>query len=284
MVKATDAMHRYEFEVEAYPEYGIGCSVVRVTPEIAAHWLETKMPNRNIKKKNIDRFASSMVSGRWALGPVLLFTKAWRLLDGQNRLEAVLKCEIPVLFICVYGIPEESFKVIDDRQQRNASDVLQMMGKQNTKIVSSVLRFVNDYDTSLTGSRLSGKRTDLTNDQVPELIKKYHDIENILPFETHSRKFPRYSTLLSCYYIFSRINRDLADRFFVRLNSGEGLSKGDPIYALRERLISERGKTQSYPTSLFVYSITVKSWNAYREGRTIGTLKWMAGEAVPEPK
>ena len=266
--------------------YGIGCEVVLVTPEIAQHWLGRRLPNRKIKRRNIERFAASMAAGRWVLGPTLLFTKNWRLLDGQNRLEAVVKADTPVYFVCVYGIPEESFSAIDDRTPRSVGDVLDILGEKDTKKLSSVLRFVNTFDSlDEPGAMTFGRSSGLTNDMVPEIAEKYKDVHDVLPSTDKGyRKFPRYTVLLSCRYLFSRIDRQMADYFFDKLINGENLLKGNPIHLLRERLLSLRAMRHVNPSPELVYALTVKTWNAYRQGRTLGVLKWMESESLPTPE
>ena len=83
------------------------------------------------------------------------------------------------------------------------------------------------------------------------------------------------------YYVISAVDEADAADFFEKLWRGTGLSEGDPILALRARMISER--TSDHRLSDYeLIAITAKSWNAFRAGENVYSARWRTGGARPE--
>ena len=89
-------------------------------------------------------------------------------------------------------------------------------------------------------------------------------------------------TIGLCWWLFSRIDAMGCEEFFDRLIDGEMLTKSSAIYVLRERLRD----LNSGPSrvSMYTLAITIKAWNAFRDGREITILRWSENENFPEPK
>ena len=84
------------------------------------------------------------------------------------------------------------------------------------------------------------------------------------------------------YYRFSQIDQEDADDFFGKLRSGAGLERGNPILALRDRLIAMKAQTNNRASAVLMAALTIKAWNAYRNGDEVRLLRWSAGGANPE--
>jgi len=69
-----------------------------------------------------------------------------------------------------------------------------------------------------------------------------------------------------------------ADTFIERLTSGDNLTKASPVWLLRERLLGSGRRKFSADVQL---AYLVKTWNAFRAGRSITTLKFSVGEVFP---
>jgi hypothetical protein len=68
--------------------------------------------------------------------------------------------------------------------------------------------------------------------------------------------------------------------FLDRFERGEGLTKGDPVYELRERLISNASRLARLDT-VVLFAITVKAVNAFVHNRQVGLLRWTPNETFP---
>mgnify|MGYP006910857298 FL=1 len=96
-----------------------------VTPEEAQTILNTRNTvNRPIDKRQVARYAASMKAGAWRInGECLVFAPDGTLLDGQNRLAAVVKAGVSVAFCVWYNVPEDARSSMDSGKKRTAADV-----------------------------------------------------------------------------------------------------------------------------------------------------------------
>ncbi|MBK9003507.1 MAG: hypothetical protein IPM41_06480 [Sphingomonadales bacterium] len=87
-----------------------------VTPETAQSWLlNNSLPyQRGLRKANVEFYASEMLRGDWDPTTVISFARVngeeWSLVDGQHRLEAVVKAGMPQPFV----IKRVTYKSADD--------------------------------------------------------------------------------------------------------------------------------------------------------------------------
>ena len=80
-------------------------SLEKVTPDTAQMWL-TKMPkNRNIRPGDVARYARDMSSGKWGLaGDPVRFDKDGNLIDGQHRLQAIIRSDTTQEMVVIRGL------------------------------------------------------------------------------------------------------------------------------------------------------------------------------------
>jgi hypothetical protein len=72
-----------------------------------------------------------------------------------------------------------------------------------------------------------------------------------------------------------------AEFFFQRLADHQGLVKGDPVYELR-RATDNSKSVRGQRSERYLTAITIKAWNAYRDGTQIGLLTFRPGGEKPE--
>ncbi len=100
-----------------------------ITPDIAGEWLKLNTLNRPKKLQKIALYAADMKGGHWPVtGATISFGKSGRLLDGQNRLQAVIDSGATIRVLVVWGLDDDVFDVIDGGARRTASDVLVIEG------------------------------------------------------------------------------------------------------------------------------------------------------------
>lgn len=115
----------------------------KITPEIAREYLmkvDPTIKNRNVNKRYVDLYARDMQAGKWRLTHQgIAFDKDGYLRDGQHRLNAIIKANIPVTMMVSRGLSENSYVGMDTGLKRSASDVLALSENHfdNTVIRSS---------------------------------------------------------------------------------------------------------------------------------------------------
>jgi hypothetical protein len=77
------------------------------------------------------------------------------------------------------------------------------------------------------------------------------------------------------HYTLGRVDQKLRDTFFDGLAFGVGLSKHDPVYMLREKLIGDRA-SQSAIGPYERRALIIKAWNAVYSKEKISGLRFMS--------
>lgn len=99
-----------------------------VTPERAAELLSKNDNNRNVSKKTVDKYASIMKAGGWEEnGETICVAKDGTLKNGQHRLLAVIKANVPIKMLVAYDV-ENFVHEYDRGRGRGLPNILQMEG------------------------------------------------------------------------------------------------------------------------------------------------------------
>lgn len=102
---------------------------VDVDPAEAARLLGTNSENnRLLHKDTVARYARDMRLGQWMLGEPILIDWNGVLIDGQHRLEAIIKAEITVPLVIVEGVDPEIRLRLNTGKPRNPQDALRVAG------------------------------------------------------------------------------------------------------------------------------------------------------------
>lgn len=256
--------------------------LVTVTPELAEEWLGKNTRNRPLRHAKIDQYARDMAAGRWQVtGEAIKFGTDGRLLDGQNRLHAVIKSGATVQLLVVYGVNPSAQDVMDSGAARAASDALAMAGVSNATRVAAAARVAMAME-----DRVSIQSARYTHSEMQEWVMNNLDIvEAHVILGSDIRLIPLPPSLrVYCAWRLARIDADAAGRFFGQLATGIGLTEGSPIVALRRRLTGEYGTARRISLEEQVAAV-FRAWNAWRQGlpldRIVTTTR--TGLTIPDP-
>jgi len=264
---------------------------VMVGPEMAATMLARNTHNRNVKSKH-HQYSEDMRSGAWRheVGDPLRFSAEGVLLDGQNRLLAVIEAGVTIPFLVVRNLHSDTQTVMDSGVPRSFRDVLHLQGEPHADILSSVTRLAWEWERGvsyLTKGRASNSQLLTFLDAHPELRDFANQRSKTV---SDSCKLP--TALIGClWWVFDGIDEEDAEYFFQRLGDPTGHEAREPIYELRRTLLaafegakSRRGQRDR----VWMMAVTVKAWNAYRAGDSVAIYRWKPGgknpEAFPSPK
>ena len=122
----------------------IESKILSITPSLAAKWLHNNnYGNRAISPTVVRNYAHQMKLGRWMLSQQqIIFSRKGRLLDGQNRLSAVVESKVTIKAHCSIVKNESVFKVLDQGKNRSNADILNL---PNT--IVSPMQFLLRIDT-----------------------------------------------------------------------------------------------------------------------------------------
>jgi hypothetical protein len=112
--------------------------LMTVTPEMARDWLHDNTKNRQLRETRVGFLVSAIQRGEWKLThqPVA-FDKQGVLLDGQHRLNAIVRAGIPVQMLVAKNADRASFDVIDIGDRRSLADITGLGEKE-----ASLLRWI----------------------------------------------------------------------------------------------------------------------------------------------
>ncbi|MFM2013317.1 MAG: hypothetical protein RLZZ396_2101 [Planctomycetota bacterium] len=110
----------------------IETKVELITPEMAKVYLERNTKNRRLEGRVVDRYASDMVAGRFDLTHQGIgFYETGDLADGQHRLSAIVKANVPVRMMVTRGLKKESVTQIDSHKARSLVDSFSIQSGTN---------------------------------------------------------------------------------------------------------------------------------------------------------
>jgi hypothetical protein len=255
-----------------------------ITPEQARRLLGYNTRNRNPKAQSIAALARDMLAGEfdsYTAEPIKFSgtpEDPGVLLDGQNRLHAVIRAGVAIALLVAYNIPERAQMVMDSGVSRSMGDVLRMQGVSNASALAAALSYLILYPNVLDKTRKVTKPEKLALwDRIGEDLRGViHDAERF----RRAVRFGSRGCAIATMYLIHDADPEEAGSFIADAIEGVDLQPGDPVLALRDRLLSENG-TRVRPEARM--ALTIKAFNAYRAGDRVSQLRWKPGGSKREP-
>lgn len=256
---------------------GVRVSYVEITPEHAATLLEKNTHNRNQRDRLINQYARDLDRKDWPFtGDAIRVATDGTLLDGQHRLEAICASEKSMPTLLVEGLDSSVQRYIDGGAKRTAADQLRLLNVPNSSIVSSVSRLYlrwgawreNQGDVYVSNAEIVDYTlSDL--DHINQAAMVGHAIQRHIPGVSQQ-------ALGTAYYRALKVTGDVfkVAHFFHKVDTGEELKLGDPIYALRNSLIR-----RDYPSIVQLW-MTVRAWNATLKDEPLGKNIYLPRDGI----
>lgn len=263
--------------------------VVTLTPERAAEYLNRNPRNRKVSPRNYAVIVRAIRNGEWELnGEAIKIDTNGFILDGQHRCHAVVEAGLSIKTFIIENLPATVQDTMDTGKSRTLADILAIRGEANANTVAAIARRI--YISKRFGIRAATTASYPTTNK--ECLRFFDENEWIRELTNPAKKAARFAKLpasLAGLLIasFSDIDAEDADYFFEHLMSGADLEQRNPILMLRSSLAAlhdSKGTTNQ----TYMAALTIKAWNKFRAGETVGTLKFTPGganpEKFPEPK
>ncbi len=259
----------------------ITSSIEFITPQAAREILSKNTNNRPLRPGIVRYYQNMMEHGQWDVnGESIKIAADGTLLDGQHRLEAISRGNHGIDTFVVRGLPNDTFTTIDNGKTRSHGDYLKIAGYEgNATTLAAAARIAMFFNREgvfrVGGDRSSGKQGNkVSPDDIVCYVEKHKGLVESVEKISSSKLLPQ-SIAIGCHYIFSILDMEKADDFFQKLQNGEGLKSGNPILALRNRLISLRGDGRAGEghRRMLVYYV-VHAWNAFMKDREIKEIKY----------
>ncbi len=247
-----------------------------ITPKLAEEILAKNTNNRPINNAKVAEYTKAMREGEWMQNGDTICLSTERLIDGQHRLHAIIRSGVPIECIIVDDLDPEVIRTKGIGKKWNGADILAFKGYKQCKATAAALQQVDLY---LTGR--VGKHVTYSNNQIVELAEKHPGIRDSVLLCGDTRRLISRAYLTAYHYLFSKKDASAANKFVDKLLTGVGLNEGDPIYLLRERLLTN-SLAKAKVTDDYLAAILIKAWNFSRAGKTIKSLRFREVGENPE--
>lgn len=249
-----------------------------ITPELATKLLKANTNNRRAKRNVVLKYAKDMVEGRWKQDTyeLIKISKTGVILDGQHRLMAVVKANVPIYFHIIYGLEDSIFDVLDTGSVRNASDVFKINGISQDSTLPSVIGFYYNLKEGGT-SKSQSVNVRKTNAELLEIYLRNPEYWQHIGHRAHSL-YHSFAKILPPSHIggflafFNDFNSDDSEEFMSQLCTGSNI-RLEIINILRNKLITEKISVHKL-NSTTKMALIIKTWNAYRMKINIKMLKY----------
>lgn len=275
-----------------------------ITPVIAAEMLKKNIKNNRPLGNGTTwkKYAQYMVAGLWDdyTGETIKVTSDGFVIDGQNRLMAVVKSGTVCRFLVVRGVKEESMSNIDMGKPRSVGNQLHFAGIPNANSAAAAIQIYTNlkngvyYSLGVVKSKGMARGggglsygMDVSHRRLhpDELAAIYNSNPTrwaffISNFRVKCTAIETTSNIAGIWAFLSDINEGDALNFFTGLVSGTDLAEGSPVLALRNRLILAKSTRAYYLTPGERYFAYVTAWNAYRKGKQIKYISIKADKNI----
>jgi hypothetical protein len=250
-----------------------------ITPTLAKQLLEANINNRPLKGYLVSQYANDIINKRWKddTAEMIKISKTNIILDGQHRLHAIIKANIPVYFHVATNLEDEIFDVLDTGSTRNACDVFKINGITRYNAIPSIISFYNTLkENNKKGARKKIRGTNaVLLDQYMQQDKYWDNVSRLSHnwYLAFAKILPG-SQIGGYYSYFEQLNSEKAFDFIDKLCTGMNIDN-DVISILRNKLLSDKMSLKKIPPTLKMAFI-IKSWNAYVKGTNFKILKYDA--------
>jgi hypothetical protein len=217
----------------------ITAKVETIDPKTARKYLASMGLNRKPKEATVAQYCNDMVTGKWLLSPQgIAFDEEGRLFEGQHRMLAIIRGEVPVQMLVLRGFPvtQQSMKtmdVVDSGVGRSLADRLKLMGcyHGNPNLASAAARQIAGI---VMGTNCRAARK-LSISGVVEILRiwkhEMHAVCSVLD-RPQFRNF-RNGHTIAAFTVAAVADLKALDRDMGRITTGANLDPDSPLLELR---------------------------------------------------
>lgn len=236
--------------------------VVTITPKMAEDMIAKNVKNRNVSHNLVDAYARDMRNGSWQFtGEALKLSLDGNLIDGQHRLLACIKAEVPFKTLVIYDLNPDVQEVIDTGRGRTVADTLHIAGFTQAARTAAACRFLLFIKRGLSKQKVSAS-------EMLNIFRTHPNIHESVV--STSRAFgPSQGLLSAIHYIGAHLldKKTFADEFiavFITGNSYDNCA----AQAWRERLIRLKAARSPIMHASMFYG-TIHAWNLFVKGKDV---------------
>lgn len=199
---------------------------------------EGRFRQRPLSKRAVERYASDMRTGNWALnGQGISFDTDGNLIDGQHRLYAICEAKVSVDMLILWDVPAlfndkvKTIDTLDVGKNRNLAQQMRIEGFEYTTVIASASRLIAAI--SRKSAKVSAPITTPQGLQVASLIKNHaQQLIDILKSDSQISNIRGF--ILAPLVMLRSAEPDTADLFATEFTEMTNLSKSSPVLIFRK--------------------------------------------------
>lgn len=266
--------------------------VVTITPEMARELLDRNPSNRPLDNFLVAQMVSQIRGGGWQVthqgialdGPLA----TGNVVDGQHRLNAILKSGVATQVLLFEGVPRETFSVLDTGKRRSGGDVLALEGERDSTLLSATIRHVHLFRTNPSGS-WAGSNSRLSNNDLLAIFQGQSDEFRQAAKQGRilGKELGIIPTAGAAGYFLTVEAAPAArsDEWMRGLTTQANLAPDDSRLAFIKVMNSLRngGSVRRRTDTRGQIGLYIKAWNAWVSGKPVKSLRLQKGEKMPRP-
>jgi hypothetical protein len=252
-----------------------------VTAEMAERYLaDLYEGQRSVRGSDVQRYAEDMASGEWTLSnDAITFDSDGQLINGQNRLQALIRVGQPQQFLVMRGVPTKTYDSLDTGRKRSFADRLKSVGETDVNNLAAVVSLLWRYTQH---GNLVTRTNGASVAQLLRVLEQHPGLrESTAAVRPAYGKFKFSKAHLGVlHYLFGLVDADQRDGFFDELV--EGGKPGAPVEVFRSALYKRLAVPTERRFADPVYgAMMIKTWNASMTGASVQLLSWRANTTWP---
>lgn len=265
---------------------------VIITPAGAEAMLALNENNRRLKPVRVAKHVQTLDAGLWLLtNDAIALDRNGVVSNGQHRLGACVESGRTIEVFLYSGGDPKIRGVIDTGAKRSLADALMMSGQRSyTHGIAAAASLHYRYTNRQLSLQAKGHslRDRPSHDIMLQYIEQHPEIVESAPEGMSTYLLMRAfhaSSATTFIAITRKIDEAASTEFIEKLKSGEGLTQGDPVLALRrayERAYVNASTIYGQRRSEWSLAVALKTWNHVRRGNIVSQVSVRTTEVYPE--
>lgn len=245
----------------------VTASIELVTPNDAEIYLEMNQNNyRKLTSSLVDKYAADMNAGMWRFdGTPICITSGGVLSDGQHRLSAIVKSDLPQWCLVVRGLEDgtEASPTKDTGKKRAVHDHMSHAGHKNTVVIAAAIRFLNRLHVKIQKS----DSITLSDSMIIALQDKFPAINEAASIGKAAKPGSK-AVFAAFIYLASFENRELVVDCMDAFSGRVEVSTYHPFARLSHALSqgSAGRLNRSHVDGMSQFDMTIAAWNHVKRG------------------
>ena len=258
----------------------VTATIETITPARAAEMLASNTNNRPLRRAHVDSIARDMAAGNYPLnGEPIIIGRDGTILNGQHRLHACVKANVPFETLVVYGIERDAMVTMDSGAKRSLADQLRLSGHKNVKELASLISLAIRWGSGRDRFRY------ITNSEALLFMERNPEVKTAARFIHKTSKSPAKPNRAAIGAIalagLHATNDELEVEQFVAMVCGDTADKDHPTYVLWKTMVGWASQRNVHRDSWLHLAMLIKCWNATVMGQPVRLYRRRADESFP---